>query len=139
MRELYYDKTIYFISGFPRSGNTLLASILNQNPRIDATAHSILPDILFSIANIKYYNIAYNNFPDKQSIDNVSKSIFDSYYKDWNSDIIIERGDWITPCNFALLEEHFPGEIKIVVLVRGILDIIKSYLNLCAVDPEFPQ
>tara|TARA_R100001143_G_C3321393_1_gene114951 strand:+ start:40 stop:891 length:852 start_codon:yes stop_codon:yes gene_type:complete len=131
------NKTIYFISGFPRSGNTLLASILNQNSNIDATAHSILPDILFSIENIKHYNVAYNNFPDRQSVDNVSKNIFDSYYKDWSADIIIERGDWITPCNFSLLEKYFLGEIKIVVLVRGILDIIKSYLNLCAVDSEF--
>ena len=129
-------KTIYFISGFPRAGNTLLACILNQNPKIDATAHSVLPDILFSIEKVKNI-VGYNNFPDEQSIDNVSKNIFNSYYKDWSADIIIERGDWITPCNFTLLEKHFPGEIKIVVLVRDILDIIKSYLNLCFNYPNF--
>ena len=27
------NKTFYFISGLPRSGSTLLSSILNQNPR----------------------------------------------------------------------------------------------------------
>ena len=129
-------KTIYFISGFPRAGNTLLACILNQNPKIGATAHSVLPDILFSIEKIKNI-VGYNNFPDEQSIDNVSKNIFNSYYKDWSADIIIERGDWITPCNFTLLEKHFPSEIKMVVLVRDILDIIKSYLNLCFNYPNF--
>ena len=129
-------KTIYFISGFPRAGNTLLACILNQNPKIGATAHSVLPDILFSIEKIKNI-VGYNNFPDEQSIDNVSKNIFNSYYKDWSADIIIERGDWITPCNFTLLEKHFPSEIKMVVLVRDILDIIKSYLNLCFKYPNF--
>ena len=51
--------------GFPRAGNTLLGCILNQNPRINATANSVLPEIMFSINNIKFYDTAYNNFPDE--------------------------------------------------------------------------
>ena len=64
-------KKIYFMYGLPRAGNTLLGCILNQNPRINATANSVLPEIMFSINNIKYYDVAYNNFPDEASIDNV--------------------------------------------------------------------
>lgn len=33
-------KKYYFISGLPRSGSTLLANILAQNPRFHATATS---------------------------------------------------------------------------------------------------
>ena len=123
--------------GLPRAGNTLLGCILNQNPRINATANSVLPEIMFSINNIKYYDVAYNNFPDEASIDNVLKNLFDSYYQDWDGDFIIERGGWITPGNFSLLEKYFQDEIKIVILVRDILDVIKSYLNMSFKDPNF--
>ena len=123
--------------GFPRAGNTLLGCILNQNPRINATANSVLPEIMFSINKIKFYDTAYNNFPDESSIDNILKNLFNSYYQDWSGDFIIERGGWITPGNFSLLEKYFQDEIKIVVLVRDILDVIKSYLNLSFKDPNF--
>ena len=62
--------------GFPRAGNTLLGCILNQNPRINATANSVLPEIMFSINKIKFYDTAYNNFPDESSIDNILKNLF---------------------------------------------------------------
>ena len=101
--------------GLPRAGNTLLGSILNQNPRIKATANSVLPEIMFSINKIKFYDTAYNNFPDESSIDNILKNLFSSYYQDWDGDYIIERGGWITPYNFTLLERYFQDEIKIVV------------------------
>ena len=130
-------KPIYFTYGLPRAGNTLLGSILNQNPRINATANSVLPEAMFALNNIKSYDVAYNNFPDEASLDNVLKNLFDSYYRDWDGDFIIERGAWITPFNFLLLERYFQHEIKIVVLVRDVLDVIRSYLHLCDADPDF--
>jgi sulfotransferase len=33
---LHNNKTIHFISGLPRSGSTLLAALLNQNPQFQA-------------------------------------------------------------------------------------------------------
>ena len=123
--------------GLPRSGNTLLGSILNQNPKINATANSVLPEVMFRIHGIKSQDTAYNNFPDEASLDNVLKGLFDYYYKDWDGDYIIERGSWITPFNFMLLERYFQHEIKIVVLVRDVLDVIKSYLHLCDADVDF--
>jgi len=123
--------------GLPRAGNTLIGSILNQNPKINATANSVLPEIMFRMHDIKSYDVAYNNFPDEASLDNVLKGLFDSYYQDWDGDYIIERGAWITPFNFLLLEQYFQHEIKIVVLVRDVLDVIKSYLHLCDTDVDF--
>jgi hypothetical protein len=130
-------KKIYFTYGLPRSGNTLLSCILNQNPRINATANSVLPSMMFALEGVKQNDVVYKNFPDEESFNNVSNSIFDSYYKDWDGDIIVERGAWITPYNFNLLEKYFQPEIKIVVLVRDVLDVIKSYINICNKYPNF--
>jgi hypothetical protein len=64
------SKKIFFISGFPRAGNTVLASILNQNKKIKATAHSILPDVIKNLHVLKQTPI-YNNFKDEQSLNNL--------------------------------------------------------------------
>jgi len=42
-------RKIFFLVGLPRAGNTLLGSILNQNPDIAVTANSITPDILYAL------------------------------------------------------------------------------------------
>ena len=130
------NKKIYTLSGFPRSGNTLLSCILNQNPFVQATGHSFTPEILYALAHVKNSSL-YLNFPDSKSYNNVMKNIISNYYKDWNADYIIERGDWITPFNFNMFKQYAPNEIKIVILVRDIIDIIKSYLKICGNNPLF--
>ena len=54
---------INFLVGMPRAGNTILSSILNQNPNVKMSAHSILPTLLDSILQIKNHE-RFLNFPD---------------------------------------------------------------------------
>jgi hypothetical protein len=73
------NKNIFFFIGFPRAGNTLLASLINQSKELTLTANSITPNILFAIEEIKK-EFAYKNFPDEKSINNVLKNALFSYY-----------------------------------------------------------
>ena len=43
------NKKFFFLTGLPRTGNTLLSSILNQNKDIITTNYSILAPLLHSI------------------------------------------------------------------------------------------
>ena len=87
-------------------------------------------DVIYSLHKLKQKPI-YKNFPDEKSFNNMVENIFSNYYEDWDCEYIIERGDWITPENLFLLEKYFKNnEIKIVILVRNILDIIGSYLQI---------
>ena len=52
-------KKVYFISGFPRAGNTLLSSILNQNPNISATGKSFLPDMFYILKDFQNNDDVY--------------------------------------------------------------------------------
>ena len=130
-------KEYYFLSGLPRSGNTLLSTILNQNTDIHSTGHSFLPDLLFSIKNIEYNSDRFKSYPCHNNLKNVYKNIIPNYYKDHNVKYIIERGDWITPFNINVLKQIAPNKIKIVILIRDILEIIKSFLKLCKDNSEF--
>ena len=129
-------KYLYF-SGLPRSGNTLLSAILNENLDIHSTGHSFLPDLLFSIKKTEYNSDRFKNYPCHNNLNNVYKNIIPNYYKDHNVKYVIERGDWITPYNINVLKQIVPNKIKIVILVRDILEIIKSYLKLCKNNPQF--
>ena len=131
------DKKIYFISGLPRSGNTLLASILNENQNITATGHSFIPDMFYHLKYAEQNSPTFKNYPDINNLNNVYKNIINNYYYNYKTQFVIERGDWITPYNFNVLQQFCPNKIKIVILVRDVLDIIKSYLKICRDNPNF--
>ena len=43
------NKKLFFLMGMPRSGNTLFASLMNQNPKLVVTANSITLEIMKDI------------------------------------------------------------------------------------------
>ncbi len=119
----------FFLAGLPRSGTTLLSSLLNQNPEIGVSANSFLPDHLYNAAMLNY-NVKFVNFPDYNSLNDLISSTFDSYYKSWTQKYIIDKGTWGTPYNLELLKSYLKNEIKIIVTVRDIVEIIASFINL---------
>jgi len=130
-------KKVYFISGFPRAGNTLLSSILNQNPNISATGKSFLPDMFYILKDFQNNDDVYKNCINEMGMNNVYKHIFRNFFENIPADYIVDRGEWITPFNYSILKQYCPNEVKIVILVRDILDIIKSFLKICEQYPDF--
>ena len=122
-------KRYYFLAGLPRSGNTLLSSILNQNPDIMVSANSFLCDYFQSTAKLQWHE-KFVNFPDSNSLNDLLSSTFDSYYKNWDAKYIIDRSPWGTPGNLYMLENYLNDEIKIIVTVRDIIEIICSILRI---------
>ena len=125
------NKQYFFINGIPRAGNTLLASLLNQNPDIRATANSFTLNLMHQIASKKNDDI-FTHFPDHQSIDDVIENIIPSYYKNWNCKYIIERSHVGLEENLELLKKYFKQPIKIIVLVRDIHEVLASFLKVFA-------
>jgi hypothetical protein len=122
-------KQYYFLVGLPRSGNTLLSSILNQNPKVSVTANSILPDILWNLYCERENSLTFKNFPDHRSYDDMMSNIFESYYNNWNSNIIIDRSNWGSPNNLKLLEKYCPNKPKFILLVRDVLEVLASFIK----------
>ena len=133
--SLEKNKKIFFLAGFPRSGNTLLASILNQNPDIGCTPNSITLEIIKDVFLLKRTDV-FLNYPDEQSLNNVMDEIYNLYYKNWTYKYIIDRGAAGTEGNLTLLKKHFNQEIKIIFLVRPILEILASWISWCLKTPD---
>ena len=121
-------KAYYFLTGLPRSGNTLLGTIINQNNKISLTANTILTDVLYQLHLLTDCEIL-RNFPDKKSFNNIIKNVFDNYYKDWKAKFIIDRGVWGTPVNLELLKSIIKKP-KFIILYRPVLECLASFIKI---------
>ena len=128
------NKKIFFLAGFPRSGNTLLTSILNQNPDISCTPNSITLEIIKDIFLLKTKDVFFN-YPDHYSLDNVLDMIYPAYYKNWNCKYIVDRGPAGTKGNLTLLKKHLKHEVKIIFLVRPLLEVLASWITFSEKEP----
>lgn len=130
-------KKYYFFSGLPRSGNTILASLLNQNPQIYATGQSITASIMYDLSTITFNNLVYHSYPQESKKENLLKNVLPNYYSEVKEPFIIERGEWIIPNNLELYKKYCPNEVKGVALTRDLTEIIKSFLNHANLYPNF--
>ena len=129
------NKELFFLMGMPRSGNTLFASIMNQNKELVVTANSITLEIMKDIFLLKETDV-FQNYPDHQSLDNGLNSVYDIYYKDWPQKYIIDRGPVMTPANFELMQKHFKRPFKCIVLLRDVMDVLASYMKWYTENPD---
>ena len=130
-------KKFYFISGLPRSGNTLLSSILNENPNVLATGQSIIPSIYYDLMQHTQENEVNKLYPQNERFNIFYKNLLHNFFIEDKEKYIIQRGEWITPTNLEIIKKYCPNNLKIIIMVRDILDIIKSYLNHANKYPNF--
>jgi sulfotransferase len=126
------SKTYNFISGLPRSGTTLLSTILNQNPRFSAGISDPLEMYVNSV--IKDTSTAVGmeaavSIPKRREI---IKGLFDSFYSDSNEVCFNTNRGW--SANTALLGNLFPN-FKMIVCLRDIPWILDSFEQLNAKNP----
>lgn len=124
-------KTIYFVTGLPRSGSTLLCNILNQNPDFHATPTSGLVGV---VAPLKkgWHRIAENlALPAEISyrkLENVLRSVFDGFYTDIDMPYIFDKNrEWLR--HAETLNRLFP-DVKFLVTVRDMRQVLSSLEKL---------
>lgn len=122
-------KTILFLAGLPRSGSTLLGSILGQNPKITVTPTSPLLDLMcYTFESFEKLNQTYT-FDYKKISDNIYQGILENFYKDVNTDIVIDKHRGWTR-NIGPIKQFITKEPKIICTYRKISEIITSYIVL---------
>lgn len=125
------EKTIHFLGGLPRSGNTLLAALLNQNPLIYCSPNStLLENISGTISSMESpFNVRNpeNLYRAKNVLNNFAKN----FYADINEPIIFDRHKyWGTVNNIDMIKRRINENPKFIVTVRSITEILASFINL---------
>lgn len=128
-------KQFICLSGLPRSGSTLLTSILSQNPKIHSEGNSavcqLMWDMLQSCNNGSKEQLSASK--RESTIIDLISIIPEVYYNkiDVNEKIIVDKcRSWTLPDNIDLLKTYIDKDIKIIVLERPIIEIANSFMKL---------
>jgi sulfotransferase len=121
------NKEIFFISGLPRSGSTLLCNILAQNPDFFVTkATSGCVEILFSVRN-QWDRIVEHQAEgiNREQLKNVLASILHNYYLT-DKNIVFDKGrGWLSM--IETIEFALNKKAKLICTVRNINEILASF------------
>jgi sulfotransferase len=122
-------KNLFFLSGLPRSGSTLLGSILSQHHEIQVTPTSPLSDLLCLIdENFSKLDIQYTY--NKENItNNIYKSILENFYNHLKVPHVIDKHHaW--PRNLQSVYKFTGKSPKVIATHRRVSEIISSYITL---------
>jgi sulfotransferase len=122
-------KTLYFLGGLPRSGSTLLGSILNQHPDIYVSPTSPLGDIVTDIE--QSFNKVDQQFTfDRKVISyNVYKAVLANFYNHIPKSTILDKHRFWGK-NLDTVQMFLSNKPKIVATYRPIPEVLTSYISL---------
>jgi sulfotransferase len=124
-------KKYMFFAGLPRSGSTLIQSILNQNPNMHVSTDSPVCETMFNVEYLLSSSQAFLANKNEIGRYNVVSSIIKEYYKDVDREYIIDKFfGWGTPANLELIKKYITNDIKIIVTVRDIPEILASFTKI---------
>ncbi|MBV9863624.1 MAG: sulfotransferase [Alphaproteobacteria bacterium] len=127
---------LHFIAGLPRSGSTLLAALLRQNPRFHARISSpVCP--LFGQLVAGMAGEAAALVTDAQR-ERILRGLFDSYYADQDDKTVVfdtNRG-W---CGRLSALNRVVPEARIICMVRNVAWVMDSIERLIRKNPLLPS
>lgn len=125
------SKEYFFIAGFPRSGETLLSTILNQNPAFHSGPESPVCNLVSNVYDTLRTNEQQILYPKVDSFKYIARGIIDGYYSDVNKKYVFDKCRvWNSTFNINYILDAINPDIKIVCCVRSIVEILTSYICL---------
>ena len=123
------ERRFHFISGLPRSGSTLLAAILSQNPRFHAGMSGPVGGAFNTLLGELSGHNEYSVFITDEQRQRMLKGLFDSYYGlEYTADVVFDTNRaWCSKMRH--LKALFPHG-KVIACVRHVSWIIDSIEQL---------
>lgn len=125
----------HFISGLPRSGSTLLAALLNQNPAFSAGMSSPVFNVFQATHTAMGTSNEYAIFLDEAQRARILRGVMDGYYADTTAPVIFDTNRMWT-ARLPALRLLYP-QARVIACVRNpawILDSIETLLRKNPLD-----
>jgi len=129
---------LHFISGLPRSGSTLLAAILRQNPRFHAAMTSPVGQLFNVMLNAMGAQNETALFIDETQKKELLASLFECYYRGHEDKAVIFDTNRLWCARLPALLSLFP-EAKVICCVRSVawvMDSIERLVRKNAFEPS---
>ena len=117
-------RRFHFISGLPRSGSTLTAALLRQNPRFHAGMSSPIASLFDGMIAQVSAGTELASMVNQSQRARFLRGLFDSYYADQTEQVIFDTNRAWT-AQLPALMQVFP-EAKVICLVRDLAWIMDS-------------
>jgi len=128
------ERKYYFMSGLPRSGSTLLSSLLNQNPRFYSGPSSPVVPTILALENSLSQDELYLAYPKPEQARRLIASVLQIYYSDVERPVIFDKNrSWVDRMNY--IEGYFGIQPKILYPVRNIDEILASFISMHRRNP----
>lgn len=126
------EKTLHFLSGIPRSGSTVLAAILNQNPITHVSTTSGLVHALDGLANTWHSaGLLNKNDPEQKKLAQTMRGMIDAFYKDISAPIVIDKSrGWPISQIMSAMTQVLGKQPKIIATVRSVPDCAASFVRV---------
>jgi sulfotransferase len=122
-------KRYFFMAGLPRSGSTLLSSILNQNPQIYSGPNSPVTSLMVATEQYLAQDEHFLAHPKPQAANKIIASIIDNFYSDIDKPIIIDKNrSWVNRINY--IPGYIQQEAKVICPVRNTSEILASFIAM---------
>lgn len=123
------NHVFHFIAGLPRSGSTLLANVLAQNPRFHASATSGIQDLMLAVRNhwdqVGAFR-AMERAASEAAKKRVLRGILECFHADAPRPVVFDKSrGWLA--NLEMLEWLLERRVKILAPVRDLRDVLASF------------
>ena len=126
------NKQLHFLSGIPRSGSTVLAAILNQNPMTHVSTTSGLVHALDGLANTWHSaGLLNENDADRSKLASTMRGTIDAFYSNIDKPVVIDKSrGWPIPQIMAAMASVLERAPKIIATVRSVPDCAASFVRV---------
>jgi sulfotransferase len=128
------QNAVHFISGLPRSGSTLLAAILRQNPRVHAGMSSPLGGLFRHLMQGMSPRGELSVMMTSEQRENVLRGLFDNYYQDIHPTKVVFDTNRLWCSKMGAIAKLFP-EARVIVCVRNLVWIMDSFERILRKEP----
>ena len=117
-------KDYFFITGLPRTGSTLLTSLLSQNPNIHAAGNSPVSQMMFDM----HISVTENCDEQFEALglngSEYVSDIINRFYSKTKSKYIFDKSrSWGKTLNVDIIKKYITDKPKFIVLLRSVTEI----------------
>jgi sulfotransferase len=123
------DSGLHFISGLPRSGSTLLAAILRQNPKIHANMSSPVGALFQELFTAMGAQHDYSVLINEEQRRNVLHALFEGYYRGVFDQKVVFDTNRCWCSKMDAIAQLFP-QARVVACMRDLAWILDSFERL---------